>query len=106
MIPKDRPLISIGYKQNVWNVLSFIVTDNTGSTNTGIYYLSKYTDQFNNVSILPVARPLVMSKEYAVNEVDSHNKSRQYDLVLEKWCITECGWLRLYTTVSMGDYYY
>ena len=66
-------------------------------------FLSKYHDQFNNVDIRPVARPLVMSKKNsAVNEVESHNKSRQSDLALEKWWVTQFVWLRLCTTVSMG----
>ena len=66
-----------------------IVTDNSGSTKTGIPCLSKYPDQFTNVSIRPVARPLVMSNCFsAVNEVDSHNKSRKSDLALEKWWVT------------------
>ena len=83
MLPGDRPLISIGYKYNVWKVLYFIVTDNSGSTKTGITYLSKYPDQFTNVVILPDARPLVMSKIISsVNEFDSHNNSRQSDLAL------------------------
>ena len=60
--PGDRPLIAIGYKYNVRKVLSFIVTDKAGSTKTGIPYLSKYPDQFTNVSISPVACPVVMSK--------------------------------------------
>ena len=64
MVPRDRPLIAIGYKYNARKVLSFIVTDNAGSTNTGIPYLSKYPDQFTNVAIRPVARPLVMSKTF------------------------------------------
>ena len=62
MVPGGRTLIAIGYKYNARKVLSFIVTDNAGSTKTGILYLSKYPDQFTNVAILPVARPLVMSK--------------------------------------------
>ena len=37
-----------------------------------------------------------------MNEVDSHNKSRQSDLALEKWWVNQCGWLRLCTTISMG----
>ena len=37
-----------------------------------------------------------------MNEVDSHNKSRQSDLALEKWWVTQCGWLQLCTTVAMG----
>ena len=102
MVPGDRPLIDIGYKYNSRKVLSFIVTDNVGTTKTGIYYLYKYPDQCTNVSIRPVARPLVMSKKYAVNEVDSHNKLRQYDLALEKCWVTQCGWLWICTTVAMG----
>ena len=102
MLPGGRPLIAIGYKYNAQKVISFIVTNNAGSTRTGIPYLSKYPDQFTNVSIRPVARSLVMSKVFsAVNEVDSHNKSRQSDLALKKWWVTQCGWLRLCTTVAM-----
>ena len=63
MVPGVWPLIAICYRYNARNVLSFIVTDNTGSTKTGIPYLSKYPDKFTNVSIRPVARPLVMSKK-------------------------------------------
>ena len=62
MVPGYMPIIAIGYKYNAQKVLSLIVTDNAGSTNTGITYLSKYPDQFTNVFILPVAFPLVMSK--------------------------------------------
>ena len=64
MVPGDRPLISIGYKYNARKFLSFIVTDNSGSTKTGIPYLSKYPDQFTNVAFRPVARPLVVSKTF------------------------------------------
>ena len=86
VVPGDRPLISIGYKYNVWNVLFLIVTDNTGRTKAGIPYLYKYTDQFTNVTIFPVDRPLVMSNFFSgVNEVDSHKKSRHSDLELEKF---------------------
>ena len=31
MVPGDRPLISIGYKYNARKIISFIVTDNSGS---------------------------------------------------------------------------
>ena len=62
MVPGDSPLIAVGYNYNVRKVLSVIVTDNTRSTKTGIPYVSKYPDQFTNVAIRPVARPLVMLK--------------------------------------------
>ena len=65
-------------------------------------YLSNYPYQFTNVSIRPVALLLVISKQYAVDEVDSHNKPIQSYLALEKWWFTKCVWLRLCTTVSMG----
>ena len=90
-MPGDRPLIAIGYKYKTRKVLSFIITYNVGSTKTGIPYLSKYPDQFTNFAVRPVDRPLVMSKKSAVNEVDSHNKSRQSDLALEKWWVTQCS---------------
>ena len=63
MLPMDRQLIAISYNYNACKVLSFIVTDNAGSIKRDIPYLSKYPDQFTNVSIRPVARPPVMSKK-------------------------------------------
>ena len=60
VVTGDRPIIAIGYKHNARKILSFIITDNKGSTKTGITYLSKYPDQFTNVAIRPVSRPLVM----------------------------------------------
>ena len=103
MVPGDKPFIATGYKYNARKVLSFIVTDNAGRTNTGIPYLSKYPDQCTNVDIRPVAFPLVMSKCFsAVNEVDFRNKSRQSYLALDKWWVTQCGWMRLCTKVVMG----
>ena len=84
-------------------VPSLIVTGNTGITKTGIPVLSKYPGKFAHFAIRPVSHPLVMSKiKYAVNEVDSHNKSRQSDLALEKFWVTQCGWLRLCTAVATG----
>ena len=44
-----------------------------------------------------------MSKFFGyVNDVDSHTKSSQYDLALEKFWVTKCGWIRSRTTVLMG----
>ena len=53
-------------------------------TKSVITYLYNYPELLNNVSILPVAHNLVMSKLFGyVNKVDSHNKSRHYYLALE-----------------------
>ena len=76
MVPGDRTLIAIGYKYNARKFLSFIVIDNAASTKTSIPYLYKYPEQFTNLAIHPVSLPLVILKKSAVNEVDSHNKSR------------------------------
>ena len=51
MVPGGRPLISIVYKYNVCNVLYFIVKEDAIITKAGMYYLSKYPEQFSNVSI-------------------------------------------------------
>ena len=44
-----------------------------------------------------------MSKCFgSVNEVDSHSKSRQSDLALDKFWVTQCVWLRLCNNVAVG----
>ena len=74
-----------------------------GSTTFGIPYLSKYPDQFYNVSNLPVDRVLLVYKFFGcVNEVDSHNKYLQSDLSMDNLCVTKCGWIWLCTNVAMG----
>ena len=86
MVPGVMMLITICCKYNAHNVLYFIVTDNSGSTQAGIPCLYQYPYQFTNFSILHVDCSLVMYKFFgAVNQVDSQNKSRQSDLVLEKF---------------------
>ena len=96
-VPGDR------YKSKYQKVLSFVDTEDEGSTNDGIPCSSKYPDQFANVYILPVSHLLVVSKFFgSVNEVDPFNKSRQSDLVLGKCWVTQCGWLWLCVTVAMG----
>ena len=83
-VPGNRPIIAIVCKYNSQKVLSFIVTEDTRITKAGIPLLSNYPEHFSNFSIRTVAYTLVMSKFFGyVNEVDSHNKSRQYDLALE-----------------------
>ena len=77
-------MIDIGHKYNYQKVLSIIVTEDTGITNAGIPYLSKYPEK-NNFTIFPIARTIFMSELFGyVNEVESYQKPRRYALVLEK----------------------
>ena len=62
MVPGFRPLISIGYNYNARGVLSIIVTEDSGITNSGLPYLSNYLDQVSNVSIFPLDRPIGVYK--------------------------------------------
>ena len=38
----------------------------------------------------------------SINEVDSHKTLSHNRLALEKYWVTQCGWLQLYTAVAMG----
>ena len=103
MVPGEMPPRAIGYRYNSRKVLSFAAAAGKGITTLGIIYLSKYPDQFSNVPIRPVARPLLISKFFgSFNEVVSQNKYRQSDPALEKFWVMQYGWLRLCTTVAMG----
>ena len=103
MVPGGRPLIVIFYQYNARKFFSFIFTYNAEIVKAGLTNLSKYPNQFSNVAILSVAFPLAVYKLFgSVNEVYSHNKSRQSYLVLYKLWVTRCGFLWLSTIISMG----
>ena len=103
MLPGGRALMVIFYNYNAQKVIYVIVIYIKGSTQTGLLYLSMFPDQFSNVEIFPVARTLIMYMLFgSINEVDYHKNSRQYDLKLEKFWVTQCGPLHLFTAVSMG----
>ena len=102
-VSRDRPIIYIDYNYNSWKVLFFIATEDAGITKAGITYLSQYPNPFVNVSINRVSRTLYMSKSLRyVNEFDSHNNSIPYALALEKYWVSQHGFLQLCTPVSTG----
>ena len=103
MVPRVRPLLTVGYKYNTWKVLSFIVTYNSRGAQAGLTCFYNYPEQFYNVSIHPVFHTFVMYKFFgSLNEVESHNKSRQSYLGMLKFWVNQCGWLRPCATVSTG----
>lgn len=86
---------------NIATVLTFISTWNAGSTEAGEPYIARFPDEHGNMLEREVDRPELISDYFQDSDVvDSHNKSRQYDLALEKrWSTTDC-WFRLITTFA------
>ena len=98
----DRPLTALCYNYIVQKVLYLIPTENPGITKANILYLSKEPKPFSNVAISTVYFPLVMSKLFgSVKEVESHKKLIQSYLLMGKYWVTNCGWIRLFTIVAM-----
>ena len=62
MVPRDRPLIAIGYKYNARKVLSFIVTENAWSTQADLLYLSKYPEKLLILRFSLLLVPLLCKK--------------------------------------------
>ena len=62
VVPRDRPLVAVGYKYNTQKIIYFIFIEYSGSTNAGIQYLSNYPGPFSNFAIITLACPLFMSK--------------------------------------------
>ena len=81
------------------SVLTFIGTSNAGSTLPGEPYIARFPDNFGNLEEREIERPQVVSRYFKYSDkIDSHNKTRQGDIALEKyWRTTNC-WLRLSTT--------
>ncbi|KAL7458010.1 hypothetical protein ACHAWC_009713 [Mediolabrus comicus] len=99
---KENKLVAIGYKYSLRSkILSFISTWNAGSTGEGKPYIARFPDKHGNMCEREVDRPELISDYFDDSDVvDSHNKSRQFDLALEKgWRTTDC-WFRLITTFT------
>ena len=73
------------------------------STEPDVPYLSRYPDNYFNVSIHPVLCPCVIDRYLSdCNTIDNHNRICQSDLALEKYWVTHSGYFRLATTVELG----
>ena len=88
---------------NMCKVIYLIATEDAGRKNYGIPYLSKYPDQFSDAINFPCcSSPLMYQFFGSVNEVTHHEKSRQSYLALEKYWVTQCGWIWLCTAFDIG----
>lgn len=97
--PKGITLYAIGFKYSKDDVMSFICTENAGSTRLKELYQIKYLDEFGNRVSRDVERPDVIGKYFRdAGTIDSHNQARQGELDLEyNWPTQDC-WFRLNTT--------
>ena len=93
-------LIAIGYKYNKRRVICFIATKGSGNTKPGTPYKAKWKDD-NGASVLKlIERPDIVSRYFLhSNVIDVGNQSRQFDLKLEKFWVTSCGYFRIITTL-------
>ena len=99
----DRPLLAIDYKYNIGKCVGFIGTEVAGSTEPGNPFLSCFPDIHSNVSFCPVVCPHFLGKYFnTCNEIDNQNMMQQFDLELDKYCITQSDYFRLSTTVALG----
>ena len=98
-----KPLMAIVYKYRYQKVLVFIATEGTGSTETGVPYLSCFPDNSSNVSILSVLHPHVIVSYFSdYNAIDNHNSTHQSEIAIGKYWLTHSGYFILANTMSSG----
>ena len=69
----------------------------------GVPYLSRYPNNYSNASILPVLHPCVIGRHFSgCNSIDNHIRMQKSDLALDKYWVTQSGYFRLVTTVTLG----
>ena len=98
--PEGEQMYAIGYKYSSKKVLSFIASENTGTTLPGKSYEARWTDRHRNTHCRKIDRPRVVSTYFErSNCIDVHNQVRQAEVALEKCWVTKCGYFRLITTL-------
>ena len=98
--PNGTPLIAMGYRYSKKTTLFFVLHKDAGSTELGVPYEMKYTDDHGNVCVRLIDRPDVISKFFVdSNLIDAHNQVRQCELALEKQWVTNCGYFCVATTL-------
>ena len=91
--PEGEQMYAIGYKYSSRKVLSFIASENTGSTLPGRGYKARWSDRHKNTHSMKIERPRVVSTYFEKrNCIDVHNQVRQAELALEKYWVTKCGY--------------
>ena len=95
--------MDIGCKYKSWKFLGFIATKGAGSTDLGDPYLYHFPDTYYNVSIWTIVCTFVLVGHINFcNKINNHINTHKYDLELDKYWVTQSGYFRLETTVSLG----
>ena len=98
-----RKLMAIGYKYNSREIIGFISTEGSGSTEPGDPYLSHFHNTFSSVSVQPLfCLPLLGRSFNACNTIYNHNIMWQSDLALDKYWLIQSSYFVLETTVALG----
>ena len=85
IVPGDRKLMSNKYKHNSRNVLVCIDVDGVGSTEPGDPYLSRFSNNYYNVSTLTFVHTEFLGRYFnSYNVIDNHNRMSQSYPDLEK----------------------
>ena len=75
----DEIVFCVGYKYNKKNVLIFMCSRGSGSTDAGVSYEARFPDKYGNVCTRHVARPQVVSTYFKYyNCANLQNQARQY----------------------------
>ena len=97
---KDVYLVSLGYKYNSRTVLTFVMTEGAGSTESGTPYQTRFPDVYGNLYLRDVPRPAVLNRFFEhCGKVDASNQTRQGFLALEDCWVTTNPYFRLWTTI-------
>ena len=95
--------MTIDHNYNSQEVLVFIDSEGAISTDAGGTYLFCSHETYSNVNICLVIFPCVIGKYCNVcNAIYNQNKMRKYDLALNKYWVTQYGYSRLATKVTLG----
>ena len=90
------PLMAIRCKHKYCKLLLFIANEGDGSIDTGDTHLYCFYENYSNVSICPVFRPNMLGRYLnTYNAIDNHNSMGQYFLALDKYWVTQSGYLDL-----------
>ena len=78
-----------------------LVIEEPVSNAPGDPYLSSFPDMYSNVSVRPVVLTNFLGRNFNdCNAIENRNRMRQYDILMDKYWVTQSRYFRLSTTVA------